>query len=320
MLCIYLDNTDPYYCLATEEFLLKNYQDDIFMLWQSHDSVVVGKHQNALGEVNYRYVMENGIRVARRISGGGTVFHDRGNVNFTFIKNVSGPQEISFKRFTQPIVDVLDTMGVKAVTSGRNDLLVEGRKISGNAEHVFKNRVMHHGTLLYQSDLANLGHAIRVVPGRYESKAVQSNRSVVANISEFLTDPPPVSEFIRTILNFQLAAVEDTREHTLSPEENKVIEKLATEKFKTRDWIFGYSPAYAFTRESEWQGKWLSISLRAEKGIIKSLETGGNVYSETELKLLKSRIPGNEHDFGTIAKIHSHLGIHCDNDLIFSWF
>jgi lipoate-protein ligase A len=320
MLCIYLDNTDPYFCLATEEYLLKYYQDDIFMLWQSHDSVVVGKHQNAMGEINYRYVMENGIRVARRISGGGTVFHDSGNVNFTFIKNVTVPQEISFKRFTQPIVDVLDTLGIKAVTSGRNDLLVEGRKISGNAEHVFKNRVMHHGTLLYRSDLANLGHAIRVVPGRYVSRAVQSNRSVVANIAEFLTDAPPVSEFIRTILHFQLAAVAGSRLYALSTEETEVIERLALEKFKTPEWIFGYSPAYAFSRESEWKGQVLTISMKVEKGIIKLLDTGGNAYSESEQQLLESRIPGNEHDFGTLAKIHSLHGIPYDEDLIYSWF
>ncbi len=197
MLCIHLKNQDPYFCLAAEEYFLKNFREDIFMLWQSEDTIVVGKHQNALGEINYRFVREKGIQVARRISGGGTVFHDSGNVNFTFIKNVKGPSEISFKIFTTPVVEALAQLGVTATTSGRNDLLINGFKISGNAEHVFKNRVLHHGTLLFNSDLENLGQAIKVIPGKYESKAVQSNRSPVANISSFLKDQLKIEEFIR---------------------------------------------------------------------------------------------------------------------------
>ncbi len=152
MLCIYLKNTNPYFCLAAEEYFLKNFDDDIFMLWQSDDTIVVGKHQNALGEINYRFVRKNNITVARRISGGGTVFHDSGNVNFSFIKNVKSSAEISFKQFTEPVVNTLAKLDIIATTSGRNDLLIEGKKISGNAEHIFKKRVLHHGTLLYNSD------------------------------------------------------------------------------------------------------------------------------------------------------------------------
>ena len=157
MICIHLKNTNPFYCLAAEEYLLKNFDDDIFMLWQSKDTVVLGKHQNALAEINYPFVRANNVTVARRISGGGTVFHDAGNVNFAFIKNVKSPAEISFKQFTQPVVEALALLGIEATSSGRNDLLIEGLKISGNAEHVFKNRVLHHGTLLFNSDLENLG-------------------------------------------------------------------------------------------------------------------------------------------------------------------
>jgi len=204
MLCIHLKNTDPYFCLAAEEYLLKNFQEDIFMLWQSENAVVVGKHQNLLGEINYPFVRENNIALCRRISGGGTVFHDSGNVNFSFIKNVKSPAEISFKQFTAPVVDALAKLGVAATTSGRNDLLIDGLKISGNAEHVYKNRVLHHGTLLFNSDLKNLGQAIKVVPGKYESKAVQSNRSPVANISQFLKNPMTTGEFVQFLLDVQI--------------------------------------------------------------------------------------------------------------------
>lgn len=320
MLCFYLENTDPYYCLAAEEYLLKNYSDDIFMLWQSHDTVVVGKHQNAMGEINYRHVRENGIRVARRISGGGTVFHDSGNVNFTFIKNVSGPQEISFKRFTQPVVDALATLGITAVTSGRNDLMVDNRKISGNAEHVFKNRVLHHGTLLYNSDLENLGNAIRVVPGKYESKAVQSNRSVVVNISEFLENPLPIQDFIRMILHYQLKSSEDNKPFIIPTQEEDIIRKLSLEKFETREWQFGYSPAYHFSNEGIWKGKSLYLQFEAEKGKIVNLTIEGVAYSENDKSLLEKQMRGTFHKFEAIGNLHNQLEIEYDEDLIYLWF
>lgn len=320
MLCFYLENTDPNYCLAVEEYLLKNYSEDIFMLWQSHDTVVVGKHQNAMGEINYRWVRDNGIRIARRISGGGTVFHDKGNVNFTFIKNVSGPHEISFKRFTQPVVDALATLGITAVTSGRNDLLVDNRKISGNAEHVFKNRVLHHGTLLYNSDLENLGNAIRVVPGKYKSKAVQSNRSVVVNISEFLENPPPIEDFIRMILRYQLDSSDENRTFKIHEPEEEIIRKLSSEKFATWEWQFAYSPSYRFLNEGIWNGKSLYLQFEAEKGKIVYLTIEGDAYSENDKRFLKKHIDGTYHNFDTIGKLHHQLGIKYDEDLIYLWF
>src|SRR5690606_6498812 len=129
MRCIRLEPKNPYFCLAAEEYLMKKFTDDIFMLWQSDDTVVIGKHQNAMGEISYRYVHGNNIRVARRISGGGTVFHDAGNLNFAYIKNVDTPSEISFGRFIQPVIEALAKLRIQAGTSGRNDLLVEGKKI-----------------------------------------------------------------------------------------------------------------------------------------------------------------------------------------------
>ena len=167
MLCIQIENNDTFFCLAAEEYLLKNFNENIFMLWQSTNSVVVGKHQNALAEIDFSYVHRQNIDVARRISGGGTVFHDSGNVNFAFITNVNSTAEISFKRFTLPVVKALAKLGITASLSGRSDLIVDGKKISGNAQHVFKNRVLHHGTLLFDSNLETLGSSLRTAPGKY---------------------------------------------------------------------------------------------------------------------------------------------------------
>jgi len=294
MLCIHLQNTDPYFCLAAEEYLLKNFSDDIFMLWQSKKAVVVGKHQNLLAEINYPFVRENNIALCRRISGGGTVFHDAGNVNFSFIKNVKSPAEIGFKMFTAPVVDALAKLGVTATTSGRNDLLIEGLKISGNAEHVYKNRVLHHGTLLFDSDLKNLGQAIKVVPGKYESKAVQSNRSPVANISQFLKTPMTTGEFVQFLLDVQLENRENSF-YFLNENDIQTIEKLSAEKFKTWDWNFGYSPKYTFRNEMEVDGKKLSVKLVVEKGVIVEAEILGNYFGKDKFQKIGISLSGKRH-------------------------
>jgi lipoate---protein ligase len=315
MLCIHLKNTNPYFCLAAEEYLLKNFSEDIFMLWQSEKAVVVGKHQNLLAEINYPFVLENDIALCRRISGGGTVFHDTGNVNFSFIKNVKSPAEISFKMFTAPVVEALAKLGIEASTSGRNDLLIEGLKISGNAEHVFKNRVLHHGTLLFNSDLKNLGQAIKVNPGKYESKAVQSNRSPVANISQFLKTPMTTAEFIQFLLDVQL---ENSENNFYQPTENDIqtIEKLADEKFKTWEWNFGYSPKYLFKNEVEIEGKLLKIFLQVERGIIVQAETEGDYFSKARSELFMNNLLHKKHDFNEIRNVISEN----ENQIFYSFF
>lgn len=302
MICIHIKNTDPFFCLAAEEYLLKNFEDDIFLLWQSEDTVVVGKHQNALAEINYPFVRENNITVARRISGGGTVFHDAGNVNFAFIKNVKSPAEISFKQFTEPVVEALALLGVEATTSGRNDLLIEGLKISGNAEHVYKNRVLHHGTLLFNSDLENLGHAIKVVAGKYESKAVQSNRSQVANISGFLGKEFSVDEFLRYLLDVQLSNPLNSY-YVLSGEDEVRVNVLVKEKFSTWDWRYGYSPRYVFNNNIEIEGKGLSIRLEVKKGMIEMVELSGSFFSVDESTTLSQKLTGVRHFYEDIESV-----------------
>ena len=299
MRCIYLKNINPYFCLAAEEYLLKNFNEDIFMLWQSENTVVVGKHQNALAEINYPFVRDNNIKVARRISGGGTVFHDAGNVNFAYIKNVASPAEISFKIFTEPVVKALSKIGITATTSGRNDLLIGDLKISGNAEHIYKNRVLHHGTLLFNTDLQNLSQAIKVIPGKYQDKAVQSNRSRVTNISNYLKEKISVEEFIRFLINVQL---EDSSNSTmeLSEKDVQIIQKLVNEKFETWMWNFGYSPKHTFKNTFRSNKKNLEIELVVVKGIIESCQLKGDYFSDATKQHLTLLLKGKQHRFEVI--------------------
>jgi lipoate---protein ligase len=299
MLCLQLHNPDPYFCLAAEEFLMKNYQDDIFMIWQSQNAVIVGKHQNTLGEINYRYVRENNVRVARRISGGGTVFHDEGNINFVFIRNVESPAVVSFRMFLKPVADFLGKLGVMAEISGHNDLLATGKKISGNAQHVYKNRVLHHGTLLYDSDLDKLGNAIRVVPGKYSGKAVQSNRSMVANIRSMLPDKLTTSQFIQKMFDFLLISYPGSRFHDLSEDEIRDIASLATSKFASWDWCFGYSPKYVFRNELSHRDTLLKIELSVEKGMIVESRCAG---SFPEIPELNHFLTGIRHSYAGVRE------------------
>ncbi|MDD2381025.1 MAG: lipoate--protein ligase [Mariniphaga sp.] len=319
MLCLHLKNNDPYFCLAAEEYLLKKFSDDIFMLWQSGNTVVVGKHQNALAEINYPYVHENNVRVARRISGGGTVFHDEGNVNFAYIKNVSSPAEINFKLFTRPIVDALKNLNIPVVVSDRNDLLVGDKKISGNAEHVFKNRVLHHGTLLFNSDLEALGKAIQVAPGKYQGKAVQSNRSEVVNIRPFQNEIQTIDEFKEYLIACQLKNNENSF-YELSEADLHNIRQQAEEKFHTWEWIFGYSPRYSFRNEQHLGIPLLGIGLEVNKGQIKAVTITGDYFPQHQAELISHALTGGRHSYDEIRDKLEELLFEVPKELVLAFF
>lgn len=272
MLCISNHITDPYFNIASEEFLLRNFSDDIFMLYINEPSIIIGKHQNAFAEINHRFVADNNIKVIRRLSGGGTVFHDAGNLNFCFIRNGKDGNLIDFKRFTQPILEVLHKLGVPAERSGRNDLIINGLKFSGNAEHVYKNRTLHHGTLLFTSGLDNLRAALKVNANQYEDKAVKSVRSSVTNISEHLSSKINVQEFAEIITNHVINKESDVTSYKFSDSDTSSINELVTNKYSTWDWNFGYSPKFIYRNQGTIGSNQIEIELLIEKGIIISAD------------------------------------------------
>lgn len=307
-LCINQFNTDPYFNLAVEEYFLKNFQEDFFMLWRSQPSVVVGKHQNALAEINHDFVRTHQIPVARRLSGGGTVFHDPGNVNFTFIRNVANISEVNFKVFTIPVIEALKKLSVEAYTTGRNDLVINGKKISGNAEHVHRNRVLHHGTLLFDSLLEALKGVLKVDLSRFEDKAVQSNRSEVANIANFLPKPISVEEFSNFLFDEISRSFLEFRIYQLTPEDLEAIQKLSIEKYQTWDWIFGYSPRYRFSNALKTENGEICISLLVEKGHITEVSFSGAIQPEFSQKIAKMLI-GCRHDYDEVKTVLGGLKV-----------
>jgi lipoate-protein ligase A len=304
--CINQPNSDPYFNLAAEEYFLKNFQEDFFMLWRSRLSVVVGKHQNALAEINHEFVQKNRIPVARRLSGGGTVFHDPGNVNFSFIRNVEKISEVNFTVFAIPVVEALKKLGVEAYSTGRNDLLIDGKKISGNAEHVHKKRVLHHGTLLFNSHLDALKGALKVDLSKFEDKAVQSNRSEVTNISNYLLKPISVEEFTDFLFSEISQNYPEFQVYEPTLDDLEAIQKLSTEKYQTWDWIFGYSPRYRFTNKLETENGVINICLLVEKGLFAEVSVSGAISDELSQKIVKALV-GCRHDSEAVKKVLSNL-------------
>lgn len=306
--CINQSSPDPYFNLAAEEYFLKNFQEDFFMLWRSRPSVVVGKHQNALAEINHDFVRTHQIPVARRLSGGGTVFHDPGNVNFTFIRNVANISEVNFKIFTVPVIETLKKLGVDAYTTGRNDLVINGKKISGNAEHVHRNRVLHHGTLLFDSRLESLKDALKVDLSRFEDKAVQSNRSEVTNIVNYLTNTISVEEFTDFLFGEISQNYPEFKVYYLTIEDIEAIQKLSIEKYQTWDWIFGYSPRYRFSNALKTENGEICISLLVEKGHITEVSFSGAIQPEFSQKIAKMLI-GCRHDYDEVKTVLGGLKV-----------
>ncbi|MCW0483481.1 lipoate--protein ligase [Gaoshiqia sediminis] len=317
VLCLHPTDLDPYFNLATEEYLLKRFTDDIFMLWRSESSIVVGKHQNALAEINHRYVRDHHIKVARRLSGGGTVFHDPGNLNFTFIKNVDRLEDVNFKVFTQPIVEVLQKLGLDAYSTGRNDLLIGGKKISGNAEHVFKKRVLHHGTLLFNSQLEKLRNALKVDLSRFEDKAVQSNRSDVTNIAACLPHPMSVDEFARFIFEEVAQSFPKRQFLNFSDDDRQAIRQLRNEKYSQWDWIYGYSPKYKYRNELATANGSLVFSLHVEKGKIKESHWEGAISANLSRKL-SEKLVGINHAEEVLQPVIYELKTDLETEHIFA--
>ncbi|MCX6248614.1 MAG: lipoate--protein ligase [Bacteroidetes bacterium] len=298
MLIIRRHNTDPYFNLATEEYVLKEIRDDSFMLWRNEPSIIVGKHQNTLAEINLDYVRENKIKVVRRLSGGGAVFHDLGNLNFTFTMQGEGNNLIDFRKYTEPILEVLVKLGIDARFEGRNDLTIDGKKFSGNAMHIWKNKVLSHGTLLFSSHMPDLSGALNADPLKFKDKAVKSVRSRVTNISEHLTEPMDVMEFSTLIENHIMEKYPDATLYELSEKDHERIREMVASKYETWEWNFGYSPQYNFKKVLRTQNSGtLEFNIDVADGIIRDIRIFGDYFNSCdteEIENILKDLPHNE--------------------------
>ena len=282
MLNIINKSKDPYFNLALEEYAIKNIKGDILIFWQNENTVVVGRNQNTHEEINHEYVNKNNVNVVRRLSGGGAVYHDNGNLNFTFITDSTMNSINNYKKFTEPVVNALKLLGVDAEFSGRNDIVVDGKKISGNAQYYFGNRLLHHGTLLFDSDLSVLGKVLNVKSDKIESKGIKSIRSRVSNISPYLKENIEIDEFKKILISNIL--VEGSKNYILSDKEKLEIEDLANEKYRGWEWNFGKSPEFKISKRKRYDGGELDIRINVSKGRIDEIKIYGDFlgYRGTE--------------------------------------
>lgn len=307
MLCIYHESTDPYFNVATDEYILKHLQEDCFMLWRNDKAIIVGQYQNTLAEINYDYVKEHQIAVVRRLSGGGAVYHDLGNLNFSFTQQGKDASLSDFEKFTRPVVQVLQSLGANARFEGKNDLMIDGKKIAGNAAHIHQHKILHHGCLLFASEMRDVSEALRINPVKYTDRAIRSIPKRVTNISDHLSNPLSLEQFTQILMDHVLATYPGARPYSFTEEDKQQIRKLRDEKYATHEWNFGKSPAYNFKKAVRTQGGLLEMNLDVKNGIIEKAKIYGDFFSEQGITQVEEALEQTSHEEGALRNVLSGL-------------
>jgi len=309
---IYIETASftPSVNLAFEEYFLKylDMGDDIFMLWRNEPTIVVGRFQNTLEEINQAYTESNNINVIRRISGGGAVYHDLGNLCFTFILRNVTPKSADFSKFTIPVVKALAQMGIRTETSGRNDLTINGKKFSGNAMALHKNQFLFHGTLLFDSDLEVLGQVLNVSTDKIESKGIKSVRSRVTNIKPYIASGMQIEEFKQTLKKLILANEKQT-EYIPTAEDRTAIQKLVETKYLAWEWNFGNNPTSKIRYRRRYAGGKVEFNFELEKGFIKSCQIKGDFLGLCEIDEVEERLINTRYTADDVQNVFATIDI-----------
>lgn len=293
---------DPYYNLAFEELVLERRRDgEYLLLWQNDNTVVVGRNQNTEAEINREFVEAHGIRVVRRSTGGGAVYHDLGNLNYSFITDAGDAERLTMERFTRPVVEALRGLGLRAEASGRNDILVEGRKVSGTAQRLARDRILHHGTLLFSADPGMVAGALNADPAKFRSKSAKSVRARIGNIRDFLSADMEIGEFweyLKTAL-----AGSGMAGGSLTAEELAAVEALKQSKYDTWEWNYGRSPQYDMTNRRRFEGGGLEVRVCVKEGRITDIVFYGDFLAVTPLNGLTAALKGRAFRREAVAEV-----------------
>ncbi|MDN5351865.1 MAG: lipoate---protein ligase [Clostridiales bacterium] len=306
------EKTNPYYNLAFEEYVMTHLEpgEKCVILWQNEPTIVVGKHQNTVEEINEQFVKEKGINVVRRMSGGGAVYHDGGNLNYTVIHHQGDREQapFDFASFTRPVVDLLKRLGVPAAFNSRNDLDIEGKKFSGNAQYVKGPIILHHGTLLFDSELEVMVRALNVSDDKIISKGIKSVRSRVTNISEHLPVPMTMAEF-----KHQLAKALSEGEAETAFEHTEALEaevcKLRDSKYATWDWNYGTSPDFNVQKRRKFDFGLVDVRLAVESGVIRQCKIYGDFFGKSQIEALEAQLTDIPYDGPAVDEALSHLNV-----------
>ncbi|CAM4374444.1 lipoate--protein ligase [Paenibacillus tarimensis] len=313
---LFIDNkgiTDPSINLALEEYALRNLPmpESYLLFYVNEPSIIIGKNQNTVEEINTDYVHDQGIHVVRRLSGGGAVYHDLGNLNFSFITNDDGESFHNFAKFTKPVIDALQKLGVEAELTGRNDIQVGERKISGNAQFASKGRMFSHGTLLFDSAMEHVASALRVKPIKIESKGTKSVRGRVANISEFLETKISLEEFRSMLLRelFQCEP-EAVPRYPLTDADWQAVEQLAEERYRNWEWNYGRSPKFNLERARKFTSGIIDVRLYVENGHIEGIKLYGDFFGVRDVADLELLLTGIRYEEAAIRQAIADVDLH----------
>lgn len=277
---IEVSTTDPTFNLALEEYVFEKMPRDrgYFLTWRNENAIIVGRHQNTAAEINEKFVKEKNIKVVRRLSGGGAVYHDLGNLNFTFIVDAQPGQKVDLRKFCQPIADTLCALGAKAEVDGRNDILIDGMKVSGNAQYVRQGRVMHHGTILFDSDMSVLSQALIPDPAKVQAKGVKSVRSRVTNVRSCLDQDMTLQEF-RDVLSQSLMS-EGFERYELTDEDIKAIQEIQQNRYAQWSWNYGFCETGDLIRKKRIEGcGTLEVHITLKNDLISGISFCGDYFS-----------------------------------------
>lgn len=311
---IFIDNegnNDPTYNLALEEYAMRNFaaDNDYLLFYVNKPSIIIGRNQNTLEEVNQEYVTQNGIHVVRRVSGGGAVYHDFGNLNFSFITNHDVKSLSNFKKFTAPVIKVLRELGLNAELKGRNDIEVDGKKISGTAQFSNSKRMISHGTLLFDTDLSEVAKALHVKMNKIESKGHKSVRARVANISEFLDKKMSMEEFKKLLLLGLEGESEPFEVHHLTKDEWKGVEDLRAKKYNTWEWNYGSSPNFNVKRTMRFPIGEIDVRIFVEKGKIREFKIYGDFFGFLPVKDIEDKLLGIRYELNDIIEALKNIDV-----------
>lgn len=297
----YIVNTsnDPAYNVALEAYAFQKLTDidEIFILWINEPAIIIGRHQNTIQEINKEFIDKNGIHVVRRLSGGGAVYHDLNNLNYTIISNNTQEGAFDFQTFSKPVIDTLAKLGVKAEFTGRNDLEINGQKFSGNAQAYYKGRMMHHGCLLFDVDMSVLGQALKVSKDKIESKGIKSVRARVTNIVDHLSDKITVQEFSDAILAQMKEEYPEMDEYVLSDAELSEIQAMRDNQFATWDWTYGKAPEYTIERGVRYPAGKITTYANVENSTIKSVKIFGDFFGVKPVDDIEKMLEGVRYDY-----------------------